>query len=109
MLVGELRQKIGVLFLAQKGFYIRFEHYNQKNFTQTIAPAFKSSAKKYRNVGYNKATLAFIEAGGDNTKNTRTLAVEAVKRNFSRRDAATNATMPNLEYLHNGQLRQSDR
>jgi hypothetical protein len=28
-----------------------------------------STAKKYRNVGYNKAALAFIEASGNDTKN----------------------------------------
>lgn len=34
--------------------------------------------KKYRNVGYNRAALAFIEAGGNNTKNLRCKAVDAV-------------------------------
>jgi hypothetical protein len=45
----------------------------------------ESTAKKYINVGYNKAAIAFIKARGDNTKNSRPQAVKAPKRNFSRR------------------------
>jgi hypothetical protein len=33
--------------------------------------AIEATAKKYKHVGYNKAALAFIEAGGNNTKNPR--------------------------------------
>lgn len=60
----------------------------------------ESTAKKYINVGYNKAAIAFIKARGDNTKNSRPQAVKAPKRNFSKRQTAatTLATMPNLEY-----------
>ncbi|MDR9893348.1 hypothetical protein G7B40_001940 [Aetokthonos hydrillicola Thurmond2011] len=40
--------------------------------------AIESAAKKCKNVGYNKAALAFIEAGGNDTKNPRPQAVNAV-------------------------------
>ncbi len=40
--------------------------------------AIESVAKKYNNVGYNKAALAFIEAGGNDTQNHRCKAVNTV-------------------------------
>lgn len=43
-----------------------------------MVAAIQSSAKKYKAVGYNKAALAFIEAGGNDTKNPRCKAVDAV-------------------------------
>jgi len=42
------------------------------------AGAIQASAKKYKYRGYNKAALAFVEAGGNDTKNPRCKAVEAV-------------------------------
>jgi len=54
-------------------------HYNhKKNPTAEIADAIEAIAKKYGNVGYNKAALAFIKAGGNNTDNPRCKAVDAV-------------------------------
>ncbi len=38
----------------------------------------QASAQKHKNVGYNRAALSFIEAGGNDTKNPRCKAVEAV-------------------------------
>lgn len=38
----------------------------------------QASVQKHKNVGYNRAALAFIEAGGNDTKNPRCKAVEAV-------------------------------
>jgi hypothetical protein len=43
-----------------------------------MVAAIQASAKKYRNVGYNKAALAFIEAGGNDIQNPRCKAVDAV-------------------------------
>jgi len=43
-----------------------------------MVSAIQASAKKHKNVGYNKAALAFIEAGGNDIKNPRCKAVEAV-------------------------------
>lgn len=54
-------------------------HYNsKKNPTAEIADAIEAIAKKYGNVGYNKAALAFIKAGGNNTEHPRCKAVDAV-------------------------------
>lgn len=36
------------------------------------------AAKQYNNLRYNKAALAFMEAGGNDTKNPRSKAVDAV-------------------------------
>jgi hypothetical protein len=43
-----------------------------------MVAAIESAAKQFKNVGYNRAALAFIEAGGNDTKNPRCKAVEAV-------------------------------
>jgi len=40
--------------------------------------AMQASAQKHKNVRYNRAELSFIEAGGNDTKNPRCKAVEAV-------------------------------
>nr|WP_250123935.1 hypothetical protein [Chroococcidiopsis sp. CCMEE 29] len=40
--------------------------------------AMQVSVQKHKNVRYNRAALAFIEAGGCDTKNPRCKAVEAV-------------------------------
>jgi MoaA/NifB/PqqE/SkfB family radical SAM enzyme len=54
-------------------------HYNSnKNPTPAIAAAIEAAASEYFNVGYNRAALAFIQAGGNDTKKPRCKAVDAV-------------------------------
>ena len=43
-----------------------------------MSAAIQASVKKYKNLGYNKAALAFIEAGDNDTKNLCCKAAEAV-------------------------------
>ncbi|PMB51293.1 molybdenum cofactor biosynthesis protein MoaA [Fischerella thermalis CCMEE 5201] len=76
--VGELGKNLGVRVWLNPAFTAH-EHYNSnKNPTPQMVAAIEATAKKYKNVGYNKAALAFIEAGGNDTKNPRCKAVDAV-------------------------------
>jgi hypothetical protein len=43
-----------------------------------MVEAIETAAKQHKNLGYNRAALAFIEAGGNDTKNPRCKAVDAV-------------------------------
>ncbi|MBW4497269.1 MAG: radical SAM protein [Oscillatoria princeps RMCB-10] len=76
--VGELGKRLGVRVWLNPAFTAH-DHYNsKKNPTPEMVAAIEAAAKKYSNLGYNKAALAFIEAGGNDTKNPRCKAVEAV-------------------------------
>jgi MoaA/NifB/PqqE/SkfB family radical SAM enzyme len=76
--VGELSLKLGVRVWLNPAF-TAYDNYNsKKNPTPDMVAAIQASAKKYQSVGYNKAALAFIEAGGNDTKNPRCKAVDAV-------------------------------
>jgi MoaA/NifB/PqqE/SkfB family radical SAM enzyme len=76
--VGELGKRLGVRVWLNPAFTAH-DHYNsKKNPTPDMVAAIEAAAKKYSNLGYNKAALAFIEAGGNDTKNPRCKAVEAV-------------------------------
>ncbi len=76
--VAELAQKLGVRVWLNPAFTAH-EHYNdKKNPTPEIADSIEQNAKKYNNVGYNKAALALIRAGGNNTQKPRCKAVDAV-------------------------------
>lgn len=76
--IGELGASLGARVWLNPAF-TAYEHYNsQKNPTGEIVAAIEAGAKKYKNIGYNKAALAFIEAGGNDTKNPRCKAVDAV-------------------------------
>jgi MoaA/NifB/PqqE/SkfB family radical SAM enzyme len=76
--VAELGNQLGVRVWLNPAFTAH-EHYNsKKNPTPEIAKAIESAAKHYRNVGYNRAALAFIEAGGNDINHPRCKAVDAV-------------------------------
>lgn len=76
--VAELGQRLGVRVWLNPAFTAH-EHYNsKKNPTPAIADSIEQNAKKYSNVGYNKAALALIRAGGNDTQNPRCKAVDAV-------------------------------
>ncbi len=76
--VAELGQRLGVRVWLNPAFTAH-EHYNsKKNPTPAIADSIEQNARKYSNVGYNKAALALIRAGGNDTQNPRCKAVDAV-------------------------------
>ncbi|MBA2747873.1 MAG: radical SAM protein [Tatlockia sp.] len=76
--IGELGLRLGARVWLNPAF-TAYDNYNsQKNPTPDMVAAIQASGKKYKNVGYNKAALAFIEAGGNDTKNPRCKAVDAV-------------------------------
>ena len=76
--VGELSQKLDVRVWLNPAFTAHDNYNSKKNPTAEMMAAIQASAKKYKTVGYNKAALAFIEAGGNDTKNPRCKAVDAV-------------------------------
>ncbi|CCH65130.1 moaA/nifB/pqqE family protein [Richelia intracellularis HM01] len=76
--VGDLGKKLGVRIWLNPAFTAHQNYNSKKNPTPEMIAAIKAVAKKYNNVGYNKAALAFIEAGGNQTTNPRCKAVDAV-------------------------------
>ncbi len=76
--IADLAKKLGVRVWLNPAF-TAYDHYNsKKNPTGAIAQAIETAAKKFNNLGYNKAAIALIEAGGNDTKNPRCKAVDAV-------------------------------
>ncbi len=76
--VAELGQRLGARIWLNPAFTAHSNYNNKKNPTPDMVRAIETAAKKYDNLGYNKAALAFIEAGGNDTKNPRCKAVDAV-------------------------------
>jgi MoaA/NifB/PqqE/SkfB family radical SAM enzyme len=76
--IAEFAEKLGVRVWLNPAFTAHSNYNNKKNPTPEIAAAIETAAKRYRNLGYNKAALAFIEAGGNDTQNPRCKAVDAV-------------------------------
>jgi MoaA/NifB/PqqE/SkfB family radical SAM enzyme len=76
--VAQLGQKLGARVWLNPAFTAHSNYNNKKNPTSAIAEAIAASAKQYRNLGYNKAALSFIQAGGNDTQNPRCKAVDAV-------------------------------
>jgi MoaA/NifB/PqqE/SkfB family radical SAM enzyme len=76
--LGELGQKLGARVWLNPAF-TAYEHYNsKKNPTTEMIEAIERSASKYNCIGYNRAALAFIADGGNDTNNPRCKAVDAV-------------------------------
>lgn len=76
--VAELGQQLNVRVWLNPAFTAHDNYNSKKNPTPEMVAAIEAAAKKYSNLGYNKAALAFIEAGGNDTNNPRCKAVEAV-------------------------------
>ncbi|MEB3292819.1 MAG: radical SAM protein [Synechococcales bacterium] len=76
--VAELGQRLGVRVWLNPAFTAHANYNSKKNPNAEMVRQIEVTGKKYSNVGYNKAALAFIEAGGNDTKNPRCKAVEAV-------------------------------
>ncbi len=76
--VAELGLRLGVRVWLNPAFTAHANYNNKKNPTPAIVEAIESSAKQYRNLGYNRAALEFIRAGGNDTQSPRCKAVDAV-------------------------------
>ncbi len=76
--VAELGKRLGVRIWLNPAFTAHENYNSKKNPSADMVEAMQAVGKKYDNVGYNKAALAFIEAGGNDTKNPRCKAVDAV-------------------------------
>ncbi|MBW4449123.1 MAG: radical SAM protein [Spirirestis rafaelensis WJT71-NPBG6] len=76
--VAALGQKLAVRVWLNPAFTAYDQYNSNKNPTPEMVAAIEVAGRKYKNVGYNKAALAFIEAGGNDTKNPRCKAVDAV-------------------------------
>lgn len=76
--VAELGQRLGVRVWLNPAFTAYSNYNSKKNPTPDMVAAIETAARQYDNLGYNKAALAFIEAGGNDTKNPRCKAVDAV-------------------------------
>ncbi|MBW4471798.1 MAG: radical SAM protein [Stenomitos rutilans HA7619-LM2] len=76
--VAALGQQIGARVWLNPAFTAHSNYNSKKNPTPELVTAIEAAAKQYSNVGYNKAALAFIEAGGNDTSKPRCKAVDAV-------------------------------
>ncbi|NJK42072.1 MAG: radical SAM protein, partial [Acaryochloridaceae cyanobacterium SU_2_1] len=76
--VAELGQRLGVRVWLNPAFTAHANYNNKKNPTPEIVEAIETSARKYRNLGYNKAALELIRAGGNDIEKPRCKAVDAV-------------------------------
>jgi len=76
--VAELGQRLQARIWLNPAFTAHSNYNSKKNPTPDMVKAIEVAAKKYNNLGYNKAALAFIEAGGNDTEKPRCKAVEAV-------------------------------
>ncbi|HEY9895832.1 MAG TPA: radical SAM protein, partial [Candidatus Sericytochromatia bacterium] len=76
--VAELGQQLEARVWLNPAFTAHSNYNSKKNPTPELVTAIEVAAKQYSNVGYNKAALAFIEAGGNDTSNPRCKAVDAV-------------------------------
>ncbi|MFM7448005.1 MAG: radical SAM protein [Leptolyngbyaceae cyanobacterium] len=76
--VGELGQRLGARIWLNPAFTAHGNYNSKKNPTAEIAHAIEAAAKHYSNIGYNRAALEFIKAGGNDVNNPRCKAVDAV-------------------------------
>jgi MoaA/NifB/PqqE/SkfB family radical SAM enzyme len=76
--VAELGLRLGVRVWLNPAFTAHSNYNSKKNPTPDMVTAIEVAAKQYDNLGYNRAALAFIEAGGNDTNNPRCKAVDSV-------------------------------
>ncbi|AGY57864.1 radical SAM protein [Gloeobacter kilaueensis] len=77
--VAELANRLEVRAWLNPAFTAHEHYNNNKNPTPALVAAIRHAAERYRGIlGYNKAALALIEAGGNHTADPRCKAVEAV-------------------------------
>lgn len=76
--VAELGERLGVRVWLNPAFTAHSNYNHKKNPTPEIVSAIEKSARTHRNLGYNRAALAFIKAGGNDPEHPRCKAVDAV-------------------------------
>lgn len=76
--IGDLTKRLGVRAWLNPAFTAHDNYNSKKNPTGEMVAAIEAVAKKYSTLGYNKAALEFIKSGGNDTKNPRCKAVDAV-------------------------------
>jgi MoaA/NifB/PqqE/SkfB family radical SAM enzyme len=76
--VGELGKRLGARIWLNPAFTAHGNYNSKKNPTGEIVDAIEAAARQYSNVGYNRAALEFIKAGGNDINNPRCKAVDAV-------------------------------
>ena len=76
--VAQLGLDLGARVWLNPAFTAHSNYNSKKNPTPAMVTAIEAADRQYPNVGYNKAALAFIEAGGNDTQNPRCKAVDAV-------------------------------
>lgn len=75
--VATLARELGVRVWLNPAFTAHESYDASKNPTGDIVDAIANIARKFPNVGYNRAALAFIQAGGNDTENPRCKAIDA--------------------------------
>lgn len=76
--VAELGQGLEARVWLNPAFTAHSNYNSKKNPTPDMVAAIEAAARHYSNVGYNKAALEFIRAGGNDIQNPRCKAVDAV-------------------------------
>jgi len=76
--IASLGEQLGVRVWLNPAFTAHSNYNSKKNPTPDIVAAIRATARKYRNIGYNRAALPFIEAGGNDLQKPRCKAVDAV-------------------------------
>ncbi len=76
--IATLGERLGVRVWLNPAFTAYSNYNHKKNPTPDMVAAIRASAKKHSNIGYNRAALPFIEAGGNDTQKPRCKAVDAV-------------------------------
>jgi MoaA/NifB/PqqE/SkfB family radical SAM enzyme len=76
--IAELGKRLGVRVWLNPAFTAHNHYNDKKNPTPEIADHIEQVARQYAGVGYNRAALELIKAGGNDTSNPRCKAVDAV-------------------------------
>jgi MoaA/NifB/PqqE/SkfB family radical SAM enzyme len=76
--VAAFASDIGSRVWLNPAFTAHSNYNSKKNPTPELVTAIEATARKYSNVGYNRAALEFIKAGGNDTNHPRCKAVDAV-------------------------------
>ncbi|UBF29242.1 radical SAM protein [Kovacikia minuta CCNUW1] len=76
--VAQFGQQLEARVWLNPAFTAHSNYNAKKNPTPEMVAAIESTARRYPNVGYNKAALEFIKAGGNDTSSPRCKAVDAV-------------------------------
>ncbi len=76
--VAEFALELNARVWLNPAFTAHGNYNSKKNPTPALVTAIEQSARRYSNVGYNKAALEFIKAGGNNVNRPRCKAVDAV-------------------------------